>query len=77
MGNDSLIDMTYTSRTQISDLQRLSENSDPSLAQTSECLKNLQEAERARAKKSKVAEAAAANLLGNGVLSQPRNDIQK
>lgn len=44
-------------------------NLTPSLRRTSECLRNLQEAEQTRIQQGKVADtAAAANLAGNGVM---------
>ena len=47
---------------------------DPSLKRTSECLKNLQEAEQARIQKnkSKVAQAAEDNTSGKGVMADSR-----
>lgn len=48
---------------------------DPSLRRTSECLRNLQEAEQSRLgkDKSKLADMAKANLSGNGVMSSRRS----
>ena len=46
----------------------------PSLARTRQFLKNLQEAERTRTRKSKVAESAAANLSGDGVMFGDKNE---
>ena len=46
----------------------------PSLARTRQFLKNLQEAERTRTRKSKVAESALANLSGDGVMFGDKNE---
>ncbi len=66
--NNDKKDDVYTSTAQNS----VHQYTDPSLRRTSECLRNLQEAERTRIKKSKnkVAETAAVNLAGNGLLDK-------
>jgi hypothetical protein len=65
--NDSKDDV-YTSTA----LNPVHQYTDPSLRRTSECLRNLQEAERTRIQKSKskIADTAAANLSGNGLLDK-------
>lgn len=45
------------------------EEPDPSLARTTECLMNLQEAEQARKNRSKLAEMAEANRSCTGIMS--------
>jgi hypothetical protein len=66
--NESIKDSTYTRTAQISVLQSCN-NTDPDVIKTSEYLKNLQEAAN-KSRKSKVAEAAEANISGNGIMGE-------